>query len=243
MAETSATGAVPSLIARERRGPLRALASRLLGLYYTAAGLDRYDSHRLERVAGMPILVVPSVANPRLLRTGALFAAQLTTSVLHSDTRVLDLGTGSGVCALAAARIARSVVGVDINPVAVRCARANAIVNRLDERIDLRVGDLFEPVAGERFDVVLFNPPFLIGAPTDARDAAWRSIDIPRRFAAGLRAHLSETGSALLLLSSFGDASAVFEAELRRHGFALTVHARHRYVNETVTILRVRVRP
>ena len=99
---------------------------------------------------------------------------------------VLDMGTGSGVCALAAARHARRVVAVDVSPAAARCTRLNAVLNQLEERIDIRIGDLFEPVAGERFDLVLFNPPFLIGAPKDDRDAAWRSEDTARRFAAGL---------------------------------------------------------
>jgi release factor glutamine methyltransferase len=232
-----------SLIAREIRGPGRAFLSRLLGLYYTITGLDRYDDYRLEQVEGMRLLVVPSVANPKLLRTGSFLAAQLDATELGPDTRVLDMGTGSGVGALAAARFARRVIGVDINAAAVRCATINALMNRLEQRTEFRHGDLFAPVAGERFDRVLFNPPFLIGAPRDARDAAWRSVDVARRFAAGLRDHLTETGSALLLLSSFGDASQLFEAELRQSGFSLAVHARRRYVNETVTILRVRSSP
>ena len=87
---------------------------------------------------------------------------------------------------------------------------------------------------------MLFNPPFLVGAPKDARDAAWRSSDLPQRFAAGLGEHLKPGGAALVLLSSFGDASELFEAELARRGFSLSVHARRRFVNECVTILRVR---
>ncbi len=60
---------------------------------------------------------------------------------------------------------ARRVVAVDINPAAVRCAQINALLNQLEQRIEVRRGDLFAPVAGERFDLVLFNPPFLRGAP------------------------------------------------------------------------------
>jgi methylase of polypeptide subunit release factors len=111
-------------------------------------------------------------------------------------------------------------------------------MNRLDTRVELRHGDLFAPVADERFDLVLFNPPFIVGAPTNARDAAWRSRDLPRRFAAGLAAHLKPGGAALVLLSSFGDACPRYEAELLASGFQLEVFARRRYVNETVTILR-----
>jgi release factor glutamine methyltransferase len=148
------------------------------------------------------------------------------------------MGTGSGICALFAARHARRVVGIDVNPAAVRCARINALMNDLETGIDLREGDLFEPVVGERFDVVLFNPPFLLGAPKDHREAAWRSTDIAERFAAGLASHLKPGGAALLLLSTFGPACARFESELRRRRFGLEVFARKRFVNETVTLLR-----
>ena len=148
------------------------------------------------------------------------------------------MGTGCGVCALFAARHARRVVAVDISAAAVRCTRLNAALNHLEDRVDVRHGDLFEPLAGERFDLVLFNPPFLLGAPKDDRDAAWRSNDAARRFAAGLGEHLEPSGAALVLLSSFGDACALFESELRSHGFQLEVFARRRFVNETLTILR-----
>jgi methylase of polypeptide subunit release factors len=231
-----------SSIVRERRAPWRSLATAVLRTWYRVSGKHRYDAYRLERVHGVPILVLPSVANPKLLRTGAFFASQLEGTVVPRDARVLDLGTGSGVCALFAARRARTVIATDINPEAVRCARVNALLNRLDSRIEARQGDLFEPVAGERFDLVLFNPPFLLGAPRTPREAAWRSPGAARSFAAGLDVHLSPDGSALLLLSSFGDACASFETELERHGFTLTVHATKHFVNEAVTLLRVRRR-
>lgn len=229
---------LPSLLEQDLPGPLGRLLGKLLGFVYRLTGRHRYDRFRLERVLDVPIFVLPTVANPKVLRTGAFFASQLDGRVISADAAVLDLGTGSGVCALFAARHARRVVAVDINPAAVRCAAVNALLNGLEQRIELRHGDLFAPVAGERFDLVLFNPPFLLGVPKDARDAAWRSHDGPARFAAGLADHLAPGGAALLLLSSFGDACALYEAELRARAFALTVFARRKFVNETVTILR-----
>ncbi|HET9862022.1 MAG TPA: methyltransferase [Steroidobacteraceae bacterium] len=198
----------------------------------------RYDDHRVERIHGLTLLVLPGVANPRLLRTGAFFADCLKPA-LFAGRAVLDMGTGSGVCALMAARHAARVVAVDISRAAVRCAHINAVLNQLEDRIDLRHGDLFEPVSGEQFDMVLFNPPFLLGAPADERDAAWRSVDVASRFARGLDARLAPRGFALLLLSTFGNACAGFIDELRMQGFELQVCARRRYVNETVTLLRV----
>jgi len=229
---------LPSLLDEERPTRFGHFVGKVLSLAYRVAGAHRYDRLRIERVLGLPLVLIPSVANPRVLRTGAFFASRIDGRLVAADAEVLDMGTGSGVCALFAARHARRVVAVDINPEAVRCAAVNALMSRLDARVDVRHGDLFAPVADERFDLILFNPPFIVGVPKDARDAAWRSSDLPQRFAAGLAAHLKPAGSALVLLSSFGDACPRYETELRAHGFRLERFARRRYVNETVTILR-----
>lgn len=229
---------IPSLLTDQRPGFMGVLAGKLLGLGYRLTGKDRYDDFRLERVRDMQILVLPSVANPKSLRTGAFFASQIDARLIDPSAEVLDLGTGSGVCALFAARFARRVVAVDINPAAVRCAGVNALLNGLEKCVDVRQGDLFASVAHERFELVLFNPPFIVGTPKDDRDAAWRSSDLAPRFAAGLADHLKPGGTTLLLLSSFGDACALFESELRRQGFRLEVFARRRFINETVTIVR-----
>ncbi len=219
-------------------GAVRWTLGKLLQWAMRAVRLNHYDDYRVENVHGVRLLVLPSVSNPKLLRTGGFFAKCLDESVT-AGRDVLDMGTGSGVCALFAARHARRVVAVDINRAAVRCAGINAAINHLEHRVDIRQGDLFEPVTGERFDLVLFNPPFLLGTPRDARDAAWRSSDVAARFAASLDAHLAPSGAALLLLSTFGDACEVFIDELRSRDFLLAVYARRYFINETVTILRV----
>jgi methylase of polypeptide subunit release factors len=230
---------VPSMLERPPRRLWRALAKRIADLVYAIAGRRRYDNYRLEQVAGLRLLVIPSVSNPKALRTGEFFAQQIANVPIGEHTSVLDLGTGSGICALQSARRARGVVAVDINEAAVRCTRINAALNQLEHRVDAREGDLFEPVRGMRFDLVLFNPPFYDGAPRDARDAAWRSADLPARFARQLDVHLAARGEALVLLSSSGDACPRFELELRRQGFALSVFGVRRHVGEIVTILRV----
>jgi HemK-related putative methylase len=213
------------------------LASRVLSFTYRLRGLERYDDFRLEHVCGMPLLVTPSVFNPRLLRTGAFFAARIGAGLVRAESEVLDMGTGSGVCALFAARHARRVVAVDINPAAVRCAQINALMNQLHTRVEVRHGDLFGAVAGERFDLVFFNPPFVRAAPRSDRERAWRASDVAERFAAGLPGHLKPGGCALVLLSSFGDGAA-FVHELARRGFTLTPWARRRYVGEHVVIFK-----
>jgi methylase of polypeptide subunit release factors len=76
--------------------------------------------------------------------------------------RTLDLGCGCGVQALFAARHSRQVVATDINPAALRYTTFNAQLNNI-ENVECRLGDLFEPVANEQFDLILSNPPFVIG--------------------------------------------------------------------------------
>lgn len=228
------------LLGDPRQGLVRGALGWAFTRFNRLTGRAHYDRERLERVQGTPLVILPSVFNPRVLRTGAFFADVITRRRLGEHGNVLDLGTGSGVCAVFAARHARRVVAVDINRAAVRCAAINAALNGLEARIECRHGDLFAPVADERFDAVFFNPPFLVGAPASERDCAWRSLDVASRFALGLDAHLAPGGRAYLLLSTFGDACARFVDEVAAQGYSLSVLAIRRYINERVTVIEVR---
>jgi release factor glutamine methyltransferase len=218
------------------------LISRLIGkamaFGYRLAGKHRYDDFRMERIQGLPFLVTPSVFNPKVPRTGEFLASLLDANLVDREHEVLDMGTGSGVGAVFAAKYARRVVAVDINPAAVRCAGINALINSAEGRVEVRHGDLFAPVQGEKFDLILFNPPFLRGAPTDDRDRAWRSSDVAERFAGGLREHLRPRGAALVLLSTFGDGGHFLHA-FRAQGLGVSVFAERRFVNERLTVFRV----
>jgi release factor glutamine methyltransferase len=214
------------------------LLGTLMAWIYRLRGKHRYDDFVIERVHGMPLLIVPSVFNPKVPRTGEFLAAQIDSRWVGEDFEILDMGTGSGVCALQAAKYARRVVAVDINPAAVRCTRLNALLNQVEDRVDVRHGDLFDPVRDERFDLILFNPPFLRGAPRDDRERAWRSTDVAERFAGALGAHLKPAGCALVVLSTFGDPGR-FLREFRKDSFVVSVFAERRFINERLAIFKV----
>ncbi len=149
------------------------------------------------------------------------------------------MGTGSGVCAVFAAKYARRVVAVDINPAAVRCAGINALLNR--PRTQDRCAARRFVRAGARANASTSSCSTRRscgGTPHDDRDRAWRSNDVAERFAAGLRAHLKPGGSALVLLSTFGDGHAFLRA-ISRAGFEISVLAERRFVNERLTIFRL----
>ncbi len=91
--------------------------------------------------------------------------------------RALDLGVGAGVQALHLAAHAEQVVASDVSSRALDYARFNAAL--AEQEWDLRLGDMFEPVAGERFDLVVSNPPYVI-TPRRARVPVFEYRDAGR---------------------------------------------------------------
>ncbi|MGM1030049.1 MAG: DUF7059 domain-containing protein [Actinomycetota bacterium] len=118
--------------------------------------------------------------------------------------RALDLGTGCGVIALHLRRLARHVVATDISERALWCTALNARLNGVDG-IETRLGDRFEPVEGERFDLIASNPPFVItpraeGVPAyEYRDGGTTGDALMETVVGGLAAHLLPGGAARLL--------------------------------------------
>ncbi len=113
--------------------------------------------------------------------------------------RVLDLCTGSGIQAIAVAARARAVLAVDVGARAAAVATINAAMN--DAAVEVRVGDLFAPVRGERFDLILANPPFV---PGPQRGPAYhsggpRGDRVLRRVITGLPRHLRDGGRAVVI--------------------------------------------
>lgn len=100
---------------------------------------------------------------------------ELVAERVPERAKVLDLGTGCGVLAAALTEVARTVVATDISTRAVEVAAKN--LSRLG--VEVRAGDLFEPVWGEWFDLVVMNPPYEVG-PSD--DLTLGSPDLLARF-------------------------------------------------------------
>ncbi len=112
----------------------------------------------------------------------------------------LDLGTGSGVQALLASRHARRVVGVDVNRRALAVAELNGLTNGI-ENVDWREGSWFEPVRGERFGLIVANPPYVISPESDLvyRDSGEKTDALVMRLLVELPGLLEEGGFAQML--------------------------------------------
>ena len=133
--------------------------------------------------------------------------ASVTLAALQLPTpagRALDLGVGCGIQSLRARRAVRTVVATDVSERALRFTRLNTLLNDVDG-IETRAGSLFEPVAGERFERIVSNPPFVItprveGVPTyEYRDGGFVGDDLVAAVVSGVGSHLEPGGVAQLL--------------------------------------------
>lgn len=116
-------------------------------------------------------------------------------TIRNPSKRTLDLGTGCGVLGLLAASHSAEVIATDVNPRAVAFARFNARLNGIDN-MECRTGSLFDPLAGERFDLIVSNPPFVI-SPTRRflfRDAGMRGDEFCRQLVRSVPSYLAEGG-------------------------------------------------
>ncbi|MGB5102304.1 MAG: 50S ribosomal protein L3 N(5)-glutamine methyltransferase [Steroidobacteraceae bacterium] len=123
--------------------------------------------------------------------------------------RILDIGTGSGCIAIACAKAFpdATVDAVDISPQALEVARRNVERHGVQARVALLQGDVFEPVAGRRYDLIIANPPYVSDAEMQALpkeylhepDLALRAghdgLDVVRRILAGVADHLAPGGA------------------------------------------------
>ncbi len=144
-----------------------------------AAALAALDALAARRLAGEPVARIlgeqefygldfalgPGTLVPRP-ETEMLVDAAIGFLRGRKGTRLLDLGTGTGCIAIAALANLPDAVGVavDLNPEALKVATANRARHGLEGRLALREGSWFEPVAGERFDLIVSNPPYIESA-------------------------------------------------------------------------------
>jgi len=109
--------------------------------------------------------VTPAVLIPRP-ETEVLVTEALALLKALPTARVLDIGTGSGAIALALAHRAKAalVTAIDISADALEVAKRNAVKHGLAERVRFLQGDLLAPVAGESFEIIVSNPPYVTSA-------------------------------------------------------------------------------
>jgi release factor glutamine methyltransferase len=214
-------------------GPLRRFMHGFIFFFSYHLFLNR-KSVRTTRAAGFRLRVGPTVFHPRIFLSSEYFAEFIDGLDLKGKS-VADVGTGSGVLALAAARAgAAKVLAVDINPNAVLCAQENAEANGFADRVTAACMDLLAEVPPEPvFDVILSSPPKHAGEPRDLADRGWHA-GARHRLIAGLfkQAHerLKPGGRLYIMVASDSDLD-LFSRLIDEAGFrAVLVFERSFYI-------------
>ena len=169
-----------------------------------ASDIRRKEEGMYIEPLGGRIAVFPHVFVPSDQKVVKLLWENLA---LRAEDRVLDMGTGTGILALLAAkRGARRVVATDNNPHAVQNARHNATRLDLSDVVDVRgPAHLFDSVEGECFDTILFNAPWIEGEPRTLYETALfdRKYELITEFFGRVGGYLTRDGIVLLQYSAF----------------------------------------
>jgi methylase of polypeptide subunit release factors len=202
-------------------GPFRRCLRRLIHFFSYHLILARRCT-RITEAGGFRLVVHPTVFHPRYFLSSEYFAQFIGHLDLRGK-RVVDVGTGSGILALAAARAgAESVIAADINPNAALTAAENARGNGVDDRVSALCSDLLSALAPRPlFDVILSSPPKHAGKPRDLADRGWHAgphyCDIAALFDQS-RERLKPGGRLYVMVSSDSDLD-LFSAFITRAGF------------------------
>lgn len=186
---------------------------------------------------GLPFAVDRDVLIPRpetehLVEKTIGLAQELREAGMISEPRIVDVGTGSGAIAVALAHALplAEITATEISPAALAVAKANATRNGVAERVRFLAGDLLEPAAGETFDFVVSNPPYVAEReratldvevrdyePGQALFAGEDGLDVYRRLVPEAFSVLKAGGFLLLEIGS-GQQEAM-QALLKKEGF------------------------
>ena len=247
--DSAAQTAWPPAGALDRRGTPHGFLRRMLrGFihFFSYHLILKRQNIRVSHAAGFRLTVRPTVFHPKFFISSERFAAFIDTLDL-TGKRVAEIGTGTGILALAAARAgAATVIATDINPNAALCAEENARGNGLGGRVTGVCTSLLAALAPRPlFDVILSSPPKHAGEPRDLADRGWHAgpgyRDIIALFDQS-RERLAPGGLMYVMVSSDTDLD-LFGRRIREAGFNAQIAKEYSIFIESFILYELTVRP
>jgi release factor glutamine methyltransferase len=156
---------------------------------------------------------------------------------------VLEIGTGSGIVAMFASKLTNKVTATDINFNAIELAEKNFKLNGI-ENIELLFGNLFEVVKNRKFDIILFNTPYLPTTPDEildddlnyAFDGGEDGRKVIDTFLENVKNHLNSNGKIQLIQSSLTGNEKTLK-KLKKLGFESEIAKKEHYFFEDIVLI------
>ncbi len=173
--------------------------------------------------------------------------------IVSENDYVLDMGTGCGILAIIAGNTAKKVVGIDVSESAVINARMNVKLNKMEGRVEVRLGDLWSALkSNERFGLMLFNPPYLpipeaekkedvmnMGILEKAWDGGKTGREIIDAFLAKFDDFLEDEGRVQMVLSSLSEIEKTL-SYAEKKGFQFEKKAEKKFFFERLVLINLK---
>jgi release factor glutamine methyltransferase len=200
---------------------LRRAIKQLTTRLYKPLLVKYLSSTRLYTYKGIRLVIPPAVFHPGFFFSTRLLLRTIASLPLKNKS-FLELGAGSGLIAMYAARQGAKVTATDINPVAIQSLE----LNRQSNRIPLTIinSDLFTDIPRQAFDIIAINPPYYKKQPATPADYAWYCGEHGEYFQqlfSGLKNYIHAQSTVLMVLCDGCDIEMIKEIA-GRHRFELT---------------------
>lgn len=174
------------------------------------------------------------------LKGGKIKTVLESSKELVQQPKVLEIGCGSGLLSIIAAKRGCEVLAADIDSAAVECTKRNAELNGV--RIEAVQSDLFHNVIG-KFGLIIFNPPYL-PEEQNKENRAWaggKNLEIISEFIKQVKNYLADNGKILVVISSFSNPEAVLN-RFSDNGFKAKIVAEQKIPWEKLFVICAKIR-
>lgn len=166
--------------------------------------LKKNKRKKIIEIFGKKFIVLPNVFDP------SFFDSHLLANYLRNTRiklkHVLDMGTGCGIQAIFVADKSEKILGIDISDYAIKNAKLNVKIHKLENKIKIKKSNLFSNI-NEKFDLILFNPPFFskkLNSDLEQTITDYKYSSL-KRFFKNVRNYLKKNGKIILVFSDEGN--------------------------------------
>ncbi len=204
---------------------MKSLAKHIISVTYKPLLKKYLSKTRWYSYKGIHLKIPSQVFHPGFFFSTKILFRYISKEHLNGKT-FLELGAGSGLLSIYAAKEGAFVTATDISPVAVECIKTNAEENNVD--VDVICSDLFENIPEQTFDFILINPPYYKKKPLSVSDYAWYCGENGEYFQSLFRSmneYIHQQSKVLMVLCDGCDLSMIKEIAKENSFTMKCVHA------------------